>query len=60
MSETPEVPAELASIDVAASLRRGEAPVARRDVVFGVEGPDRLVRRRTSPSATSAWTSTAT
>jgi phosphate transport system ATP-binding protein len=31
------VPAEVASIDVAASLKRDDAPVARRDVVFGID-----------------------
>jgi phosphate transport system ATP-binding protein len=39
MSETPDVPStEVAPIDVAASLKRDEAPVSRRDVVFGIEG----------------------
>jgi phosphate transport system ATP-binding protein len=37
MSETPDVPAEVAAIDVASSLRREEAPVARRDAVFGID-----------------------
>jgi phosphate transport system ATP-binding protein len=37
MSETPDVPAEVAAIDVASSLRREEAPVAKRDVVFGID-----------------------
>jgi phosphate transport system ATP-binding protein len=37
MSETHLVPANLAaSIDVASSLKREEAPVAKRDVVFGI------------------------
>jgi phosphate transport system ATP-binding protein len=31
------VPAEVAAIDVAASLRRDQAPVAKRDVVFGID-----------------------
>ena len=37
MSETPKVPAEVAAIDVASSLRQGEAPVAKRDVVFAID-----------------------
>ena len=36
MSDTPDMPPEVASIDVAASLRSEEAPVAKRDVVFGI------------------------
>jgi phosphate transport system ATP-binding protein len=31
------VPAEVAAIDVASSLRQGEAPVAKRDVVFAID-----------------------
>jgi phosphate transport system ATP-binding protein len=37
LSETPRVPAEVAAIDVAASLKRDEAPVAKREVVFGID-----------------------
>jgi phosphate transport system ATP-binding protein len=37
VSETPKVPAEVAAIDVASSLRQGEAPVAKRDVVFAID-----------------------
>jgi len=37
MSETRSVSTEIASIDVAASLKRDTTPVARRDVVFGVD-----------------------
>jgi phosphate transport system ATP-binding protein len=37
MSETPDMPAEVASIDVASSLRREETPVAKREVVFGID-----------------------
>jgi phosphate transport system ATP-binding protein len=37
MSDTPDVPAEVAAIDVAASLRQDDAPVAKRDVVFGID-----------------------
>ena len=37
MSETPDVPAEIAAIDVASSLKRDERSVAKRDVVFGID-----------------------
>jgi phosphate transport system ATP-binding protein len=38
MSETPDMSStEVASIDVAASLKREDAPIAKRDVVFGIE-----------------------
>ncbi len=37
MSDTPDVPAELAAIDVASSLKRDEHPVAQREVVFGID-----------------------
>ena len=37
MSETPGVSAEVAAIDVAASLKKDTAPVAKRDVVFGIQ-----------------------
>jgi phosphate transport system ATP-binding protein len=37
MSDTPHVPAEAAAIDVASSLRHDEAPIAKRDVVFGID-----------------------
>jgi phosphate transport system ATP-binding protein len=37
MSETRNVSTEVASIDVAASLKQDTAPVARRDVVFGID-----------------------
>jgi phosphate transport system ATP-binding protein len=38
MSETHHVSAEVAAIDVASSLKREDAPVARREVVFGIDG----------------------
>jgi phosphate transport system ATP-binding protein len=37
MSDTRPVSTEVASIDVAASLKRETAPVAKRDVVFGID-----------------------
>jgi phosphate transport system ATP-binding protein len=37
MSETPEVPTEVAAVDVASSLKRDEQPVEKRDVVFGID-----------------------
>jgi phosphate transport system ATP-binding protein len=37
MSETPRVSTEVAAIDVASSLKRDEAPIAKRDVVFGID-----------------------
>ena len=37
MSDTPDVPAETAAIDVASSLKRDDAPVSKRDVVFGID-----------------------
>jgi len=37
VSETPGVSAEVAAIDVAASLKKDTAPVAKRDVVFGIQ-----------------------
>jgi phosphate transport system ATP-binding protein len=37
VSETPKVPAEVAAIDVASNLRQGQAPVAKRDVVFAID-----------------------
>jgi phosphate transport system ATP-binding protein len=37
MSETPDMSTELAAIDVASSLKRDQAPVAKRDVVFGID-----------------------
>ena len=37
MSETPHVSAGIVPIDVGASLRQDEAPVAKRDVVFGID-----------------------
>ncbi len=37
MSETPDMSAEVAAIDVASSIRRDDAPVAKRDVVFGIQ-----------------------
>src|SRR4026208_2213260 len=36
MSETPGVSTDLAQIDVAASLKRDDQPVERREVVFGI------------------------
>jgi phosphate transport system ATP-binding protein len=38
MGETRRVSAEVASVDVAASLRQEAAHIARRDVVFGIDG----------------------
>ena len=37
MSETPHVSTDLASIDVASSLKTDVAPVAKREVVFGID-----------------------
>jgi phosphate transport system ATP-binding protein len=37
MSETPHVSTDLASIDVASSLKADIAPVAKREVVFGID-----------------------
>jgi phosphate transport system ATP-binding protein len=37
MSETPHVSTDLASIDVASSLKTDIAPVAKREVVFGID-----------------------
>jgi phosphate transport system ATP-binding protein len=37
MSETPDVSTDVASIDIASSLKRESAPIARRDVVFGIQ-----------------------
>ncbi len=37
MSETRDVSAEVAAIDVASSLKRDDAPVAKREVVFGID-----------------------
>jgi phosphate transport system ATP-binding protein len=37
MSDTPEVSAEVAAIDIASSLKRDDAPVAKREVVFGID-----------------------
>jgi phosphate transport system ATP-binding protein len=37
MSETRNVSSEVMSIDVAASLKSEDAPVAKRDVVFGID-----------------------
>jgi phosphate transport system ATP-binding protein len=37
MSETRHVSTEVAAIDVASSLKRETAPVAKRDIVFGVD-----------------------
>ena len=37
MSETHNVSTEVAAIDIAASLRQEEAPVAKREVVFGID-----------------------
>jgi phosphate transport system ATP-binding protein len=37
LSETRTVSTEVASVDVAASLRREAAPVAKQDVVFGID-----------------------
>ncbi|HWQ01319.1 MAG TPA: phosphate ABC transporter ATP-binding protein PstB [Gaiellaceae bacterium] len=37
MSETPDVSTDVAAIDVAASLKKDPAPVAKRDVVFGIQ-----------------------
>ena len=37
MSDTPHVSAEVAAIDVASSLKRDDAPVAKREVVFGID-----------------------
>jgi phosphate transport system ATP-binding protein len=37
MSETQRVPTEVAAVDVAASLKTEAVPVAKRDVVFGVD-----------------------
>ena len=37
MSETPPVPAEVAAIDVASSLKTEQPPVAKREVVFGID-----------------------
>jgi phosphate transport system ATP-binding protein len=37
MSETPHVSTEVAAIDVASSLKQEQAPVAKREVVFGID-----------------------
>jgi phosphate transport system ATP-binding protein len=37
MSETPRVSTEVAAIDVATSLKQNDEPVARREVVFGID-----------------------
>jgi phosphate transport system ATP-binding protein len=37
MSETPHVPAEVAAIDVASSLKQEAEPLAKREVVFGID-----------------------
>jgi phosphate transport system ATP-binding protein len=37
MSETHDVSTEVAAIDVASSLKQDDAPVAKRDVVFGID-----------------------
>jgi len=37
MSDTPDVSAEVAAVDVASSLKRDDAPVAKREVVFGID-----------------------
>jgi phosphate transport system ATP-binding protein len=37
VSDTHDVPAEVAAIDVASSLKSEPAPVAKRDVVFGID-----------------------
>jgi phosphate transport system ATP-binding protein len=37
MRDTPDVSTELASIDVASSLKRDDAPVAKGEVVFGID-----------------------
>jgi phosphate transport system ATP-binding protein len=37
MSETHDVSTDVAAIDIAASLKQEEAPVAMRDVVFGID-----------------------
>jgi phosphate transport system ATP-binding protein len=37
MSETPDVSTDVAAIDVAASLKQDTRPVAKRDVVFGIQ-----------------------
>jgi phosphate transport system ATP-binding protein len=37
MSETPRVSTEVAAIDVATSLKQNDEPVAKRDVVFGID-----------------------
>ena len=37
MSDTPDVSAEVAAVDVASSLKREDAPVAKREVVFGID-----------------------
>src|SRR5262249_53001664 len=35
--ETPDMSAEVAAIDVASSLKREDEPVAKREVVFGID-----------------------
>jgi phosphate transport system ATP-binding protein len=37
MSETHDVSTDVAAIDIASSLKQGEAPVAKREVVFGID-----------------------
>jgi phosphate transport system ATP-binding protein len=37
MSDTPDVSAEVTAIDVASSLKQDDAPVAKREVVFGID-----------------------
>jgi phosphate transport system ATP-binding protein len=37
MSETHEVSTEVAAVDIASSLKQEEAPVAKREVVFGID-----------------------
>jgi phosphate transport system ATP-binding protein len=37
MSETPDMSADVAAIDVASSLKRDQAPVAKHDVVFAID-----------------------
>jgi phosphate transport system ATP-binding protein len=38
MSETPDVSAEVAAIDIVSSLKQEELPIAKRDVVFDIDG----------------------
>ena len=57
---TPAVAGDMAAIDIASSLKQDDVPVAKRDVVFGIDDLSVTLRHEPRSAAMSRSTSTRT